>query len=383
MQDFEYRPPAGGASPTRATVDWEGAVLSSAVRRSFRDDFPGTSVAATKWTVTPGTGMTVSVASSVLTVVAGTTINSETIIKSVETFTIPFRVQIMSSITARDANRQVYFEVVSEDGLDSAQLLWDGTVATTMKYDTTNGGTAVGASSNSSWLTSASNAIQEIDLFHDEARFGVRNANSVGTYQAQATRSQRIPDANKRYYIQIRVKNLSTAPAAATLSVDHVAALDINEIPVEVTAGRGAGLAATGMSIPTMVVNSGAIAVYEVPGIYGGATSNHLISGGTSAASTNATSVKTSQGCVQSISLTNASASWRYFKLYNKASAPTVGTDTPAAVIGMPPNSSNTHISVSGINLTLGIAYAITAGMANTDTTAIAAGDCSVSINYM
>jgi len=46
-----------------------------------------------------------------------------------------------------------------------------------------------------------------------------------------------------------------------------------------------------------------------------------------SAATTNATNVKTTYGNLYSLQLQNTSASARYLKLYNKATAPTVGTD--------------------------------------------------------
>lgn len=52
-----------------------------------------------------------------------------------------------------------------------------------------------------------------------------------------------------------------------------------------------------------------------------------------SAATTNATSVKTSVGRLAQIRGYNAGAAGRYLKLYNKASAPTVGTDTPCAYV--------------------------------------------------
>jgi hypothetical protein len=58
-----------------------------------------------------------------------------------------------------------------------------------------------------------------------------------------------------------------------------------------------------------------------------------------SAATTNATSVKTSMADLFRVRGYNASTSARYLKLYNKASAPTVGTDTPVATYYLPPSS--------------------------------------------
>src|SRR5581483_5493004 len=57
-----------------------------------------------------------------------------------------------------------------------------------------------------------------------------------------------------------------------------------------------------------------------------------------SAASTNATSVKASAGRLYQIHLCNTSAALKFVKFYNKASAPTVGTDTPVATYPLAAN---------------------------------------------
>jgi hypothetical protein len=111
----------------------------------------------------------------------------------------------------------------------------------------------------------------------------------------------------------------------------------------------------------------------------GMSTTHHLIS----AATTNATSVKTSAGTVGSLVASNNGAAVAYLKLYNKASAPTVGTDTPVMTILLPINGT---VSVStgafGIRFSTGIAYAITAGMAVADIAAVAATQVSVGMFY-
>lgn len=114
----------------------------------------------------------------------------------------------------------------------------------------------------------------------------------------------------------------------------------------------------------------------------GGATPYHLVS----AASTNATSLKASAGQVYMITAFNTNASIRYLKLFNKASAPTLGTDTPVAVFGIPGNTTgagnNVPIPSVGLNFSTGIAFAITGGIADTDATAISANDVVISIGY-
>lgn len=95
-----------------------------------------------------------------------------------------------------------------------------------------------------------------------------------------------------------------------------------------------------------------------------------------SAATTNATSVKTSAGKLVKLRGYNAVASVRYLKLYNKASAPTVGTDTPVLTLALPASSAfEFDMGALGLPFATGIAYAITGAAADADTTAVAAGD--------
>jgi hypothetical protein len=111
----------------------------------------------------------------------------------------------------------------------------------------------------------------------------------------------------------------------------------------------------------------------------GASTTHHLIS----AATTNATSVKASAGCINTLQVSNANAAIRYLKLYNKASAPTVGTDTPVMTILLPASSNQTiGCGPYGIRFTTGIAYALTTGMAVADTGAVAITEHSVGIFY-
>lgn len=93
------------------------------------------------------------------------------------------------------------------------------------------------------------------------------------------------------------------------------------------------------------------------------------------AGSTNATSVKGSAGQIYGWYLYNKTTTEKYFKVYNKASAPTVGTDTPAFTLPVPPNGGSVHEFTMGIPLGTGIAYAITGAVADSDTTAVAAED--------
>lgn len=103
-----------------------------------------------------------------------------------------------------------------------------------------------------------------------------------------------------------------------------------------------------------------------------------------SAASTNATSLKASAGVVYAIQAFNINAAIRYLKLYNKASAPTVGSDTPVKVLAIPPGSGFVlSFGPSGVSFTTGIAWALTTGITNADTGAVAASEILVNIDYI
>lgn len=112
-----------------------------------------------------------------------------------------------------------------------------------------------------------------------------------------------------------------------------------------------------------------------------GWTPHRLLSG----ASTNATSVKASAGSVGFLFAVNLNAAVRYLKLYNKASAPTVGTDTPIATLPIPASTTGAGFSIAipdGVNFSTGIAYATTTGAGDADTGAVAANEIFVFMGY-
>ena len=92
------------------------------------------------------------------------------------------------------------------------------------------------------------------------------------------------------------------------------------------------------------------------------------------AATTNATSLKASAGSVAGWYLYNNTASAKFVKFYNKASAPTVGTDVPLFTLPLPANGGS-NIKFDTVPFSTGVAYAITGAIGDTDTTAVAADD--------
>lgn len=93
------------------------------------------------------------------------------------------------------------------------------------------------------------------------------------------------------------------------------------------------------------------------------------------AGTTNATSVKASAGDLFEVIGYNAAASVRYLKLYNKASAPTVGSDTPVMTIALKPSDAFKVDLPQPLYFSTGIAYALTTGSADADTGALTAAD--------
>jgi len=92
-----------------------------------------------------------------------------------------------------------------------------------------------------------------------------------------------------------------------------------------------------------------------------------------SAATVNATSAKGTAGNLFQVNGYNSSATVTYLKFYNKATAPTVGTDTPVLTLALPPTAAFTY-DLLGFVFATGIAYGLTTDAADAGTTAVAAG---------
>lgn len=114
----------------------------------------------------------------------------------------------------------------------------------------------------------------------------------------------------------------------------------------------------------------------------GGVTPFHLIS----AATTNATSVKAAPGRLHIVTAHNINASPRYLKLYDKATAPVVGTDIPKYTFLIPGGTVGTGFTLEstiGTSFLNGIALAITGGITDADATAILVNEVAVNLGYV
>lgn len=135
------------------------------------------------------------------------------------------------------------------------------------------------------------------------------------------------------------------------------------------------------LTLPALVTGTATVgAIVPVPkATANGATSSRV----NAAASTNATSLKGSAGNLINLDVFNVAAYDVFLKFYNKASAPTVGTDTPVWTIPIKAGTGYAKMFVLGKSFATGLAYAITKLQADSDTTVVVAGDLTGSIDWM
>ena len=118
------------------------------------------------------------------------------------------------------------------------------------------------------------------------------------------------------------------------------------------------------------------------PRTSGGLSFSKLISAG----STNLTQIKAEAGQIYGIYATNINAAIRYLKVYNAASADvTVGTTVPDLTLPIPAAAAGAGFFIKlpqGIAFSTGISIALTTGVADNDTGAVAANELTVHCFY-
>lgn len=213
---------------------------------------------------------------------------------------------------------------------------------------------------------------------------GITNAlpagsNVIGSTTIQATSGTALQADQTNTILKTSLYVKKSANADTVLALGS--ATSANSVPVVVASDQGAfpvTQSGTWTVQPGNTANTTAWLTQPVAGTTGGSTSSHTMS----AASTNATSLKASAGLLYGFSISNANTSARYFKLYNKASAPTVGTDTPVSTIQVPGSATVIRAYPVGLVFGTGIAWATTTGIADSDTGAVGANDLSIDLDY-
>jgi len=163
-----------------------------------------------------------------------------------------------------------------------------------------------------------------------------------------------------------------------TIANDSTGVLSVDDNGGSLTVDGTVAISGTVTVASHAVTNAGTFATQVTASATGGYTPGKLVS----AASTNATSIKASAGTLGFLTASNVNASARYVKLYNKASAPTVGTDVPVFTFIIPGNTAgagtNIPIPPQGLNFTTGIALALTTEATDAGSTGVALAEIVV-----
>jgi hypothetical protein len=381
-------------------------------RGKFADNFAGVAAAAGQpsidaliargWRIVRSNGITVTLNNGSLVLGLGTTNGSEFLMVGPARQTIPANLTAVLALSQRLAANEVrvgYVAVDPSTGLpiphgslagsfaNYAAMLFTGTTATTATLETLADNLASPrALAAANMATTAAAADYSIEVRNEDVTIlsGVADSNAVRT-TGSARSSVVVPNPDLAYAPFVWVRNVAAPASNTNVTLNRIVALDIQELQAEVGGGRGNQTPS--QSVPVVIAAGGAATPVSISGTTGvsgaavattnGLTAHKLIS----AASTNLTSVKTTAGRISGGIVTNASASWRYLKLFSKNSAPVIPTDVPFATIGLPPNSSvdlGALFDQYGIHFAAGIAYAITAGPADADNTAIGANEVVV-----
>lgn len=375
------RSPYGSSPIDRASANGD-AHLVSGTKIRYRKDFTDPELKA--WDVVTGAGMAVSAVNSTLQVTTGTTIGSESSVTTKETFSAPFRVAFGFKISQKIVNQEFYLELVAVDRdnpsvLDeTAVAAWriagsDSLTTTTARVEVRNGQAARVQSGNLTSTSQTTDSVFEIVLESDEVSFHNKPIDSTAGKTVSFVRNSVAPDPNKEYKLRYRVVNGATAPASTTtFTSQYITAVDYTEILTELTGAQGRTDAAGALAVH---VASGNVGVANATLGASSTATGTSISKHVSAATTNAANIKTSAARVYGYHYTNNTAATKYVRLYNKATAPVPGTDTPLVVIPVAPNSNVLVDHTIPLSFSTGLGIAVTGGFADNDATVTAVGD--------
>lgn len=284
-------------------------------------------------------------------------------------------------------------------GHNTLRILYDSTVVTNLKFDTIRNGYGSGdttATINTTASPGHSVVLQNEDSFVALMDRLVASA-LVPTLAQRASRVAQIPDSGAELFLQIRVLNGTTNPASTTTTtVTFIGIEDYNPAVVSVQSIRAQGadgvmpvslvgtspVTSTPAAAPTVVIGQTAHTVSAT--LANGPTLT--ITRVASVANTTGILARTGVARLVGGTLFNASAATKYVKLYNKATAPTVGTDTPIMTIPVAPSGRvdlASVVSQFGLNISLGLGFGITGAVADSDTTAPAANDVIGALIYV
>lgn len=375
-----------------------GAMLVGNNKSKMRDDFGGTQLDPDVWElVNLGSGMAITfpgATTSYLNINSGTAVNSETIIRSVEVFSLPVRLALCLSASQRIANIAFLLELIEVDEAGEpvatapsnansgtirnyAGVRFDGTSHTSALVVARGGGAPETVSAatpiNTTQATGTGPNFVPANLLEVLASGEHVSLLSSGvdtTTPSTAPRriTQSAPNPNALYKLQFRLINLATAPASATDYRLHLIRLfDYTRLTTEVVGGTGTGNASS-----PITVNGNVNAV-----VTGSLTSNEgtpLTGTGYALPTTGTTHlgvIKNTGGTIFEMTGRNTSAAPVFFKFFNKTTNPALGTDIPFLTIQIAAGAIMQPIEFGrfGKRFPAGIAIAVTGALADLDTT--------------
>lgn len=381
------------------------AEVQSSVGEILTDDFGGSALDTSKWTVWPGgfpgigsgtnAAMTYSVAASNLTVNMQTTNGDELWFLSVKTFAGAEDVMLTLSKSQALVANSIFVGLVEVDS-DGSPILnpnlandftnrggveFGGSVTTTAFHVEAVADSSPVVASAAVGVATAWTTMQEVYIeYHAEDVIASTALvdNLAGKVATGSRISTQCPNDNRTYKMLLRFRNTAGPATNTVVTIGRVLVVNGFENRVEVTSGRGDNNAQK--AIATNVVNMPTVVTNNTPAATVGAnTTHHLIS----AATTNSTLVKATALTINSLVVSNNGAAVAYFKLYSKNTAPTVGTDTPVLTMLIPIGGTVVYdCGPCGWRLAAGTGYGISGGIAIADTTAVAVSQVSVHIVY-
>lgn len=256
------------------------------------------------------------------------------------------------------------------NGADTAVIQLTGTFVATVQVQVTADGT--------NWVNlTGSNSVMNAAT---GAYLASGNLTAVGIYFANIAGMSGVRVITTAYTSGTVAGTVRVTAGGGAVGLMGQAAVNVAQMNgVAVTMGNG--VAGTGVQRVAIASDNTAFPVNATTTPANTTTTGNTLS---SAATTNATSLKASAGNLYSVTATNTGAAAAYLKLYNKATAPTVGTDVPVATITIPAGGFvNVPFGSQGFRFATGIGYAITNLAADSDTTAIAAAQVKVMWSYI
>ena len=407
-----------------------GKTLVGTAREKFYADFATFDTSETgPWelvqtgsgmTLTAGLGGAVAGAVPYLNIASGVTAGATTVILSRSTFKSPVEVRFQITASQRIANNtfRIGFVEVDDNGavvttpsivaapglLNAANAAFSemgSTVVTTGSVVTRAAGSApftLAAAYGTGFTTLASGTgpnfiaatTYGITLERDRVSTRAYPLNAGTNTGGQFIVDQVIPSPEKSYKLAIIIENGAVAPATTTdwrlhlINIIDATRFDVSPRNPGTTDGsRSFATWLNGGTLGTLSTLS-ALTTITTAGTPAAPATPYFVN---SAATTNGALILTGTSGLQAFFATNTGATVAYVKLYNKATAPTVGTDVPEMIIPIPaatagvPGVVSVPTGFNAFRFALGLGIAITGGAADSDTTAVAAGQVRVKLS--